>query len=505
VNSRAWFKTKYNKIRNMNLKASQTKSYIKTALKDDALRRAVDKATQTALKKRADKLEGIPYWEELRHKAHVIKRDVIDNLNKYLLKFEENAQANGIKVHWAKDSGEAQQIIQHIAEQNSVTSVVKSKSLTTEEIHLNKFLADLNIETLETDLGEYIVQLLDQIPSHLTAPALHLSRQDVGKIFHEKLGVEYTEDPTELLTIARTTLREKFLRADMGISGVNFAIAESGCLTIVENEANARLAVGLPKIHVAVMGIEKILPSFQELPVFLKLLAPSATGQKQTVYVNTIAGPLQNLLGEGAEKVHVILLDNGRSKILADPQLRETLFCIRCGACLNACPIYQQVGGHAYGWVYMGPIGATLIPQYLGEQEGRYAPFVSSLCGACYHACPVRINIPHHLLRLRNRVVESGHSKFIEKFGFKIWSLLARHPLLYKIATWFPGKIQKLYQKPFPAPGYTKDRALGMFDSKGFRKRFYESKNELTHTHITKHQSSAGKPERSAGSSRESR
>ena len=471
----------------MKLKPSQTKSYIKSALKDDALRGAVDKATQTAIKKRADKVEDIPYWEELRFKAHAIKRDVIEHLDRYLIKFEEQAQANGIQVHWAKDYKEAQQIIQNLAEQNNVKSVVKSKSLTTEEIHLNQFLADLNIETLETDLGEYIVQLLDQIPSHLTAPALHLSRQDVGKIFQEKLGVDYTDDPTELLTIARTTLREKFLHADMGISGVNFGIAEAGCLTIVENEANARLTVGLPKIHVAVMGIEKILPSFQELPVFLKLLAPSATGQKQTVYVNTIGGPLHNILGEGPEKVHIILLDNGRSKILADPQLRETLFCIRCGACLNACPIYQQVGGHAYGWVYMGPIGATLIPQYLGEQEGRYAPYVSSLCGACFHACPVRINIPHHLLRLRNKVVESGHSKFIEKFGFKAWAFLARHPLLYKMATWFPGKMQRLYKKPFPAPGYSKDRALGMFDSEGFRKRFYELEYEFTHAYIAKH------------------
>jgi L-lactate dehydrogenase complex protein LldF len=462
----------------MNLKASQTKSYIKQALKDEPLRAAVDKATQTAVKKRADKVEAIPYWEELRHKAHAVKRDVIEHLDDYLITFEEQAQANGIQVHWAMDTAEAQKIIYDIAQQNNVKTVVKSKSLTTEEIHLNTFLIDQNIDTLETDLGEYIIQLLDQIPSHLTAPALHLSRKDVGRIFHEKLGVDYTEDPDELLAIARTTLREKFLKADMGISGVNFGIAESGCVTIVENEANARLTVGLPKIHVAVMGIEKLIPSLKELPVFLKVLPVSATGQKQTVYVNFIGGQLRHILGEGPEQVHVVLLDNGRSKILADPQLRETLFCIRCGACLNACPIYQRVGGHAYGWVYMGPIGATLIPQYLGEHEGRYAPYVSSLCGACFHACPVRINLPHHLLTLRKDVVESGNSQNIEKAGFKMWAFLAKHPKLYRLATWFPGKFQQIYKKPIPAPGYGKDRALGTFDSKGFRKRFLEMEKE---------------------------
>ena len=276
----------------MNLKASQTKSYIKKALKDEPLRRAVNKATQTALKKRAAKVEAMPYWEELRQKAHAVKRHVMEHLDLYLETFEKKAAENGIHVHWAVDTREAQNIVQDIVQNNDVKTVVKSKSLTTEEIELNKFLTDRHIETLETDLGEYIVQLLEQIPSHLTAPALHLSRQDVGKLFQKKLGVDYTEEPKKLLTIARTKLREKFLQADMGISGVNFAVAESGCLTVIENEANARLSIGLPRIHVAIMGIEKLIPSFKELPVFLKLLPPSATGQKQTVYVNMIGAPL---------------------------------------------------------------------------------------------------------------------------------------------------------------------------------------------------------------------
>jgi L-lactate dehydrogenase complex protein LldF len=458
----------------MELQASKTKTYIKAALKDNALRDAVDKATQTALQKRAEKVEQNPFWEELRKLGHAAKRQIMEHLDQHLQTFEAECTKNGMIVHWAQDAAEARAIVLKIAQDNGVRTVVKSKSLTTEEIHLNKFLIGLGIETLETDLGEYIVQLLDQIPSHLTAPALHLTRKDVGKVFHEKLGVPYTEVPTELLAIARAKLREKFLAADMGISGVNFGIADSGCCVVVENESNARLSIGVPKIHVAVMGIEKLIPSFNELPIFLKLLPASATGQKQTVYVNIVGGLQRKISGEGPEQVHVVLLDNGRSKILADPQLRETLFCIRCGACLNTCPIYQQVGGHAYGWVYMGPIGATLIPQYLGAHEGRYAPFISSLCGACKQICPMRIDIPHHLLKLRSRVVNAGESMMVERIGIGAWAFLAKHPMLYRFATWFPGRFQKLLKGSFPAPGYNTERALGRFDDKGFRKRFLE-------------------------------
>ncbi len=458
----------------MNLSPLKTKKYIHNALKDKQLLAAVDKATQTTLAKRRDKKDQIPYWEELRHRAHDIKKNVIENLDKYLEEFENNCTKNGIHVHWALDAEEARQIILKLLRDKNAKTVVKSKSLTTEEIHLNDFLAKNGIESLETDLGEYIVQLLDQIPSHLTAPALHLTRKEIGQIFHEKLGVDYTEEPTELLTIAREKLRSKFLTADVGISGVNFAIADSGAVCVVENEANARLTVGVPKTHIAVMGIEKLVPGFDELGTFLKLLGPSATGQKATVYVNIIGGPLFDKLQEGPEEMHIVLLDNGRSKILADPQLRETLFCIRCSACLNTCPIYQQIGGHAYGWVYMGPIGITLIPQYLGDKEGKYSPFVSSLCGACYEICPVRINIPHHLLKLRNRMVDKGYSMKIERFGINAWAFLAKRPLLYRFATWFPGKFQLLLPKgrAFPVPGYTRERALGTFDLKGFRKKF---------------------------------
>ncbi|MBN2356947.1 iron-sulfur cluster-binding protein [candidate division KSB1 bacterium] len=460
----------------MQLNPKKTKTYIKSALRDQHLKEAVDRATQSALKKRQDKVDLMPYWEDMRWQAHKAKAGVIDHLDRYLEEFEANCMANGTTVHWAVDGEEARKIIIDLIRKNNVKSIVKAKSLTTEEIYLNHFLVDQGLEVLETDLGEYIVQLLDQIPSHLTSPALHLTRKDVGKIFHEKLGVPYTEDPPELAQIARQKLREKFLAADMGISGVNFAIADSGSFCIVENEANAHLAVTMPRIHVAVMGIEKIVPTLPATAAFLKLQAISTTGQKQSSYVNFVGGPTRQKFGEGCEEVHLVLLDNGRSTILADPQLRETLFCFRCGACLNNCPIYQQVGGHAYGWVYMGPIGISLLPQYLGVDEGRYAPFTSSLCGACYEICPMRINIPHHLLKLRNRVVDSGYSMKVEKWAMWGFGFLASRPWLYRLLTWFPGKFQKLMpgNRAFPAPGYGKERALGRMDLKGFRKRFKE-------------------------------
>ncbi|MFH1194829.1 MAG: LutB/LldF family L-lactate oxidation iron-sulfur protein [bacterium] len=465
----------------MKVSPLHTKRHIKDALGNASVRKAVMNATDSTKVSRQKIVDQIPYWEILRSKAHSIKKDVIENLDKYLLQFEENCAQNGITVHWASDAAEARKIILDIAQKNKVKKIVKSKSLTTEEIHLNDFLIENGIEALETDLGEYIVQLNEQIPSHLIIPAMHLSRKDIGKLFADKLGVDYTEEPVELLEIARKILREKFLYADMGITGVNFAFASSGSFCIVENEANAHNTLSLPRIHVAVMGLEKIIPDVKYLPYFLKLLPPSATGQKSSTYVNFVGGPSRTKYGEGPEQVHIVILDNGRTKVLRNPKLRETLFCIRCGACLNICPVYQQIGGHAYGWVYMGPIGATLIPQYLGEKEGKLSPFLSSLCGACYDVCPVKINLPDHLLTLRNKIVESGNSKAAEKAGFKLWSFFASRPRLYRFASWIPAKLQQLFpsEKAFPVPGYYKKRKFARFDKNGFRKQFLEMKNKL--------------------------
>ena len=460
----------------LNIKRNVTE-----ALANKKLRKAVLSATQSSQDSR-DKIIGeIPYWEELRQKANNIKAEVINNLDTYLEKFENNCENNGIKIHWAVDDNSARNTILKIASDNNVKKIVKSKSLTTEEIHLNEALIGNGIETLETDLGEYIVQLEEQVPSHLIIPALHLSKEDVGELFSEKLGIDYTNDPEKLLLVARENIRQKFLEADMGISGSNFAIADSGSFVIVENEANAHLTITMPRIHVAVIGIEKLIPDLESLPYFLKLLAPSATGQKSSTYVNFIGGPSREKYGEGPEEVHIVLVDNGRSKILQNEQLRETLQCIRCGACLNSCPVYQQIGGHAYGWVYMGPIGATLIPQFLGSHEGKHAPHLCTLCGECYKVCPIKINLPEHLLTLRNQIVKDGETKMVESIGMKTFSFVASRPKLYDMLTNIPPVIQKVIHKgkSFSLPGYGKERPLPPFDEFGFKKRFKkEKKNE---------------------------
>ncbi len=464
----------------MNTSPLHSKELIEKALNDAGLRAAVKKATGSTVDSRKNIIDGIPYWEDLRSKAYSIKKETIEHLDEYLVCFEENCIKNNIKVHWAADSKEAREIILDIAVKSGASKIVKSKSLTTEEINLNSFLAEKNIEVLETDLGEYIVQLNEQIPSHLIIPAMHLSRKDIGKLFAEKLGVPYTEEPVELLKTARKILREKFLNADIGISGANFAFASSGTFCVVENEANAHLTISLPRIHIAVMGIEKIIPDIKMLPYFLKLLPPSATGQKSSTYVNFIGGPMRSKYGEGPEEVHIVLLDNGRSGIIREPELRETLFCIRCGACLNACPVYQNIGGHSYGWVYMGPIGAALIPQYLGAEEGKVSPFLSSLCGACEEVCPVKIQLPSHLLTLRNRIVSSRNTGVFERISFRFYSALISKPRLYRILSRVPVLIQKLFPrgKELPVPGYKKKRQFPQFDSKGFKKRFKEMENE---------------------------
>lgn len=464
----------------MHTSPIHTKELIKAALANENLRSAVKKATGSSVESRRNIVEQIPYWEDLRQKVYSIKKDAIENLDKYLVQFEENCKKNNINVHWASDAEEARNIILDIAQKNNAKKIVKSKSLTTEEINLNNFLAGKEIEVLETDLGEYIVQLNEQIPSHLIIPAMHLSRQDIGKLFTDKLGVPYTEEPVELLKIARKILREKFLSADIGISGANFAFASTGSFCIVENEANAHLTISLPRIHIAVMGLEKVIPDEKLLPYFLKLLPPNATGQKSSTYVNFVGGPSRKKYGEGPEEVHIVLLDNGRTKILRDSKLRETLFCIRCGACLNSCPVYKQIGGHAYGWVYMGPIGTALIPQYLGDAEGKYSPFLSSLCCACAEVCPATINLPDHLLTLRNRVVETKNNAAFDRFTFKIYSWLLTKPVLYRTAAKVPALLQRLLpkDKPFPVPGYSGRREFTTFDAKGFRKRFKEMQNK---------------------------
>lgn len=367
---------------------------------------ALKYATGKFLQQRAARLEELPAWEALREAGSTIRLHTLENLDFYLEKLEKQVRAAGGQVYWAVDATQAREVVLEIARQHEVKAAVKVKSMATEEIGLNHFLQEAGIEVTETDLGEYIIQLLGTGPSHIVAPAVHLKKEEIAELFSQKLAIDAPPDPAKLTAIARQVLREKFLAADMGISGANFLVAETGTLVIVTNEGNGRMCTTLPDLHVAVVGIDKVVPDWESLTVMLKLLARSATGQKISTYTSFITGPRRSKDEHGPSEFHLVLLDNGRSRILEDPGGRETLKCIRCGCCLNICPVYKNVGGYAYGWFISGPIGAIFSPQILGMQQAGELPFASSLCGACNEVCPVKVPITDILLHLRRRMVE---------------------------------------------------------------------------------------------------
>ena len=343
---------------------------------------------------------AIDDWPKWRQAAHDIKAWTVANLDKLLDQFAKNLEAKGVKVLWAEDADEANRLVLEIAQKNHVKTVVKAKSMLSEEIELNHCLAEHGIRALETDLGEYIIQLAEQRPTHIVMPALHLKASEIGQLFADKLGEPFTAEHRELTMIARRRLREEFVAADMGISGINFGIAETGSFALVENEGNIGLSTTLPKLHVALMGIEKLLPKLEHLPLFLNMLPRMATGQKLTSYVHLFNGPT-----EGREMV-VILVDNGRTKMLEDPDFRSMLHCIRCGLCLNNCPVYRHAGAWAYGWVYPGPMGTVLTSNLVGLDKAHALPFASSLCGACSEICPVKIDLAHKIVRLRRKAID---------------------------------------------------------------------------------------------------
>src|SRR6266516_2914652 len=385
----------------------------RAALVDTQLRGALRNATSLFAKRRLAAAEGLKNWEGLRTEARAIKDEVLLHLDKYLDQFVANAEKFGAQVHWARDAAEANQIVCRLAGERGARQLVKSKSMVTEEIHLEA----AGIEVIETDLGEYIIQLAGEAPSHIIVPAIHKTKKQIAELFTAKLGIEPTDDVDRLTSAARRVLRQRFAAADMGISGVNFGVAETGTILILENEGNVRLTTSLPRTHIAVMGIEKILPRFADLDVFLKLLPRSGTGQQLTTYQSLITGTKGRPDDEGPAELHIVLLDNGRSRMLAHPVTRQALACIRCGACLNACPVYQQIGGHAYGSVYPGPIGAVITPQLSGLAKNSQLPYASSLCGACREVCPVKIDIPQLLLHLRAEITEPGGVKQGQKAG----------------------------------------------------------------------------------------
>jgi L-lactate dehydrogenase complex protein LldF len=377
----------------------------KTSLNDAQLRRNLGKATQTIRAKRAVAVKEMPDWEELREAGHALKTRVMRHLDEYLLQLEESVERAGGHVHWARNAGEANRIIAEIAKSQDASEVVKVKSIATDETKLNEHLKREGIRAYETDLAELIIQLAGEASSHILVPAIHKNRAEIRELFLRELGAhELSDDPGELTEAARLYLREKFLKAKVGISGANFAVAETGTVCVVESEGNGRMCTTLPRVLVTLMGIEKVIPTWQDFEVFMQLLPRSSTAERMNPYTSFWTGVSE---GDGPEEFHLVLLDNGRTDVLEDEVGRQALNCIRCSACLNVCPVYERTGGHAYNSVYPGPIGAILTPQLvgIGKAGPDSLPYASSLCGACYEVCPVKINIPEVLIHLRGRVV----------------------------------------------------------------------------------------------------
>jgi L-lactate dehydrogenase complex protein LldF len=483
---------------------------IRESINNETLQIALDNNTERRLKGRALAFESIPDWRERRQRAHRVRADVIEHLDEYLNQFIAKSEANGVIVHRAKDAAEAIEIVlsisgvRELAPTGATAShrtpellIAKSKSMVSEEIELNHALEKENIKVIETDLGEYIVQLRHERPSHIITPAAHLKKEQVAQLFHEELGIPYTEDIPTLTATARKVLREVFLTADIGISGVNFGVAETGAICIVTNEGNGRMVTTIPPVHIALMGMERIVPNLDDLTLMLSLLPRSATGQKLTVYTQLLHKPMQN------QQRHIILLDNGRSRLRNSP-LKESLYCIRCGACLNACPVFRELSGHAYIGndlsiaPYPGPIGSVISPGLLGENFVQLAQ-ASSLCGACKDACPVDIDLPKLLTRVRAgqssdeiKKDENGGAglTWSTKFGLHIYTRLATHPKLYvasqKLATLgsfiFSPFSAWMHLPAFTGWGYSKD--MPRFAGRTFRERFLESDSLLSDVQI---------------------
>ena len=378
-------------------------------------------------------------WGAAREAAGAIKYEAVNHLDKYLAQFADQAERRGTTIFWAGTGAEACDYIVGLARDRQVKSIIKSKSMTSEEIHLNAALEKGGFPVVESDLGEYIVQLREETPYHLVFPAMHLTRHEISDLFSKHLGSAPTEDPERLTMIAREVMREKFLQADMGITGANFAVAETGMISITENEGNARLTAALPRIHVAIMGIEKIIPKLDDLALLLPMLATSGAGQALTCYNSLYGGPRQPGETDGPDEFHVVILDNQRTQLLADPEQRDALHCIRCGACLNVCPIYRNVGGHSYGTTYSGPIGSVITPHLRGLQNWKHLSAASSLCGACTETCPVKIDLHHHLLHNRRNAARTMPS-WREKIAFRLFAVAAGSPALFgwarKLGRW---------------------------------------------------------------------
>ncbi|MBI1733847.1 MAG: iron-sulfur cluster-binding protein [Candidatus Rokubacteria bacterium] len=419
------------------------------ALGDRFLQQALDVATTKFIGLRREAFGAFPEGDRLRDRAREIKEATLQSLDSHLERLIDRIEARGGHVHYATTAEDARRIVLAIARRPGARVAVKSKSMATEEIHLNEALEAAGVVPIETDLGEYIIQLAHERPSHIIAPAIHKTRGQVAALFAKELGRPGLPDDPEVLTrVAREELREKFLLADLGITGANFAVADTGTVVLVTNEGNGRMTTSLPRVHVAVMGVEKVIPSMTDLMVFLAILAKSATGQRLSVYTTLVQGPRRPGELEGPDEFHLVLLDNGRVRQIGGP-LREALSCLRCGACLNVCPVYRQIGGHAYGYTYPGPIGILLTAMLNGPRSVNDLAHASSLCGACLDACPVRIDIPRMLVELRRQLDEQRIAPWAERVAFKTLATVLRRPALYRLA----ARAGRLVQAPFARAG----------------------------------------------------
>lgn len=420
------------------------KERIDEGIHDTFMRGAVASAQNSLYTRRLAAADELGNWEQWREVGEQIRQHTLENLDYYLMQLSENVAKRGGHVFFAKTKEEAAIYIQNVAKEKQAKKIIKSKSMVTEEISMNEALEQIGCEVVESDLGEYILQIAEEKPSHIVAPALHKNKEQVRDVFKEKLGYSESEDPYEMTKFVRKILREKFLEADIGVTGCNFAVANTGSIAVVTNEGNADLTMSIPKTQIAVMGMERLVPTMEELDVLVGLLCRSAVGQKLTSYV-TVAGPVKEGEADGPEDFHLVIVDNGRSEILAS-QFRPVLQCIRCAACVNVCPVYRHVGGHSYGSIYSGPIGAVLTPLLEGYDEYKELPYASSLCGACTDACPVKIPLHELLLKHRQVIVEKeGRAPMAEKLAMKMFEMGASSSLLYKIGS----KLAPTAMSPF--------------------------------------------------------
>jgi L-lactate dehydrogenase complex protein LldF len=452
------------------------------AIKDQQLQAALDVVTGRFVALRRDGFRGVPDPDGLRQRAKAIKERTLRELDRHLERLATEVGRAGGCVHFAADARECTAIVLRLARERGVRSVVKTKSMVTEEVHLNAELEAAGIGVAETDVGEWIIQLAGETPSHIIAPAIHKTKDQVAELFSAATGERLPPDPEVLTAAARRALREKFLRADMGISGANFAVAETGTIVLVTNEGNDRLVTTLPPIHVAIMGMEKVVPTLTDLMVFLQVLARSATGQKLAVYTNLLRGPRRAAERDGPDELHLIILDNGRSRQVGGP-LEESLQCLRCGACLNVCPVYKEVGGHTYEATYPGPIG-ILMTSFLGDTPKNLSG-ASTLCGACLEICPVKIDIPRMLLDLRREAEEGRGASKAERLVFGAMAAVLESPALYRLTV----RLARVLQRPFlrrgrlkrlpgPLGGWTRFRDLPPLATKPFHVRWRELERE---------------------------